>query len=55
MSPKDDIKAIDSIARKVGLTKGQRRLLHREIHGRNLTYKEIMEEAKETKIMYPKK
>jgi len=37
MSPKKDIKAINSIVKKVGLSPAQRDLLHDRIHGENLT------------------
>jgi len=55
MSPKDDIKAIDSIAKKVGLSRAQREILHDRIHGQGYTYREILECAEEVKQDYPNK
>jgi len=55
MSPKDDIKAINSIVKKVGLSEAQRDILHDRIHHQGLTYKEILECAKEVKQDYPNK
>jgi hypothetical protein len=49
MSPKKDIKAIDSIVKKVGLSAAQRDMLHDEIHHQNLTYREIEQCAREVK------
>lgn len=55
MSPKKDIKAINSIVKKVGLSPAQRDLLHDRIHGENLTYREIERCAREVKEDYPNK
>jgi len=55
MGRKKDIKQIDAIVREVGLTKGQRRILHEAISGRQLSYQEILEEAREVKELYPNK
>ena len=55
MSPGDDIKAIDSIVKKVGLTEGQRDILHDEIHDKHLSYREILEIARDVKQEYPNK
>lgn len=50
---KPDIKAIDAIQREVGLSNKQRELLHEEITGRNLSYKEIKDIAQSIKKNYP--
>jgi hypothetical protein len=55
MVRKDDIRLVDTVARKVGLSKEQRRLLHRAIAGQYLKYGEILEEAKMIKRAYPRK
>lgn len=55
MTRKQDIKLIDRIVKEEKLTKGQRRLLHEEITGQNLTEQEIREAAREIKKLYPKK
>ena len=55
MARKADIKAIDRIVNEVGLTKGQRRLLHDEITGQNYSLEEIREIALEIKELYPNK
>ena len=55
MVRKRDTKQIDYIARKIGLSREQRRLLHAEITGRNLTHKEIVDKAREVKQLYPGK
>jgi len=55
MGPKDDVKAIDSIVKKVGLTEGQRDILHDEIHDQHLSYCEIRETARDVKREYPNK
>ncbi len=52
---KDDIKEIDRIVREEGLTRGQRRLLHEEITGQNLSLEEIRAIAREIKELYPNK
>ncbi|MBN1554197.1 MAG: hypothetical protein JXA11_05595 [Phycisphaerae bacterium] len=44
---------IDQVVREVGLSRGQRRLLHDEIHGRRLTYREIKTLAKDILREYP--
>jgi hypothetical protein len=54
MVRKDDIRLVDTVARKVGLSK-ERRLLHRAIAGQYLKYGEILEEAKMIKRAYPRK
>ena len=53
--PKDDIKQIDRILREEGLTRGQRRLLHDEITGQQLSLEEIRQIAREIKELYPNK
>lgn len=55
MSPKDDIKAIDSIVKKLGLSEAQRDILHDVIHHERLTYREILEAAREVKRDFPNK
>ena len=55
MVRKDDIKQMDSIVRKLGLTQDQREFLHRAIRGENLTYREILEVARQLKQEYPRK
>ena len=55
MVRKNDIKLIDTIVRIVGLTRGQRRLLHDEISGRDLNYRQILQEAKDIKRRFPRK
>ena len=55
MSPKKDIKAIDLIVNKVGLSDAQRDILHELIHGENMTYREIEQCAREVKQDYPNK
>jgi len=52
---KKDIKEIDRIVREEGLSREQRRLLHEEITGRDLTLDEIREIAREIKELYPNK
>ena len=52
---KADIKAIDEIVKRVGMTRPQRRLLHDDITGMNYTLEEILEIAKLIKEMYPNK
>ncbi len=52
---KADIKEIDRIVREEGLTKGQRRLLHDEISGQQLSLEEIRRIAREIKELYPNK
>src|SRR4051794_20782300 len=52
---KADIKAIDRIVREEGLSRGQRRLLHDEITGRQLTLEEIRQIARDIKELYPNK
>ena len=55
MVRKDDIRLVDAIVRRAGLSKEQRKLLHRLITGENLTYREVLEQAKAIKQMYPRK
>lgn len=52
---KTDIKEIDRIVREEGLSREQRRLLHEEISGRQLSLEEIRAIAREIKQLYPKK
>jgi hypothetical protein len=55
MTRKADIKLIDRVQKMVGLSRGQRRILHDEITGRRLTFREILSEAREIKRRYPGK
>jgi hypothetical protein len=55
MVRKDDTRQVDSIARKLKLSREQRRLLHDEIHGRSLTYREILEEAEQILRDHPER
>jgi hypothetical protein len=52
---KADIKAIDRVVQEEGLSREQRRLLHEEITGRQLSLDEIREIAREIKALYPRK
>ena len=52
---KGALKEIDRIVREEGLTKGQRRLLHEEISGQQLSLEEIRRIAREIKELYPNK
>lgn len=52
---KADIRAIDRIVQEEGLTREQRRLLHNEITGRQLTLEETRQIAREIKQLYPNK
>jgi hypothetical protein len=52
---KKDIKEIDRIVKEEGLSKGQRRLLHEEITGQQLSLEEIREIARQIKELYPNK
>jgi hypothetical protein len=52
---KADIRAIDRIVREEGLSREQRRLLHEEISGQNLSLEEIRLVATEIKERYPNK
>jgi len=54
MARKTDIKQIDRIVEKTGLSKAQRRILHDEITGQDLTLDEILEIAKEIAQKIPK-
>ncbi|MFP4139276.1 MAG: hypothetical protein ACOCVI_00805 [Planctomycetota bacterium] len=55
MVRKRDIKMIDEVVHRLGLSRQQRRLLHRQITGRKLTYREIVEEARDVLRDFPKK
>lgn len=55
MPRKPDIKAIDRIVKEVGLTRGQRRLLHDAITGQGLSLEEIRQMAEFIKVHYPNK
>jgi hypothetical protein len=53
MTRKRDIKQIDAVVRKLKLSKEQRQLLHQVIHGENLTFRELLEVAREIQEDYP--
>ncbi len=55
MQCRDDIRKIDRIVKEEGLSKEQRRLLHDEITGQDLSLDEIREIAREIKELYPNK
>ena len=55
MPRKKDIKLIDRIVKEEGLSRGQRRLLHKEFSGRKLSRQEIRALAREIKELYPHK
>jgi hypothetical protein len=55
MAKKRDIKLVDDIVRKLRLSQEQRNLLHRAVNKQNLTYREILEEAKGILEDYPNK
>ncbi len=55
MVRKDDIKLIDAVVKAAGLTKEQRKLPHRAISGEQLSYREILEEAKAIQRDFPGK
>lgn len=50
---KEDIRQIDRIVREEGLSREQRRMLHDEISGQNLSLDEIRAIAREIKELYP--
>jgi hypothetical protein len=58
MVRKGDIKLVDEIARRVGLSDDQRELLHEEFRRyylEDLTYREILELARQIKQDFPNK
>ena len=55
MPRKDDIREIDRIVKEEGLSREQRRMLHDEISGQELSLDEIREIAREIKDLYPNK
>ncbi len=55
MTRKRDTRQIDSVVRRVGLSSEQRRLLHDEIAGRDLRYRQILDLARQIKKLYPRK
>jgi hypothetical protein len=55
MTRKRDIKLVDAITKKLRLSMAQRRLLHRDITGRRLSFREIEEIAREIKQDFPNK
>ncbi|MDD4889092.1 MAG: hypothetical protein PHU85_04115 [Phycisphaerae bacterium] len=55
MVRKNDIRLIDTVVRIAGLSREQRRLLHREISGQDLSYRQILEQARDIKKQYPRK
>jgi hypothetical protein len=50
---KADIRQIDRIVREEGLSREQRRMLHEEITGQQLSLEKIREIAKQIKELYP--
>lgn len=52
---KRDIKEIDRIVSEEGLSREQRRHLHDEISGQDLSLEEIRDIAREIKTLYPNK
>jgi hypothetical protein len=55
MPRKRDLGQIDRVIKKIGLTRGQRELLHRAISKKHLSLDEIKELAKQIKEIYPNK
>jgi ATP phosphoribosyltransferase regulatory subunit HisZ len=55
MVRKDDIRQVDSVVRKLKLSKEQRKLLHRAIGREELTYRELLELAKAILEDFPRK
>lgn len=55
MTRKPDTKLVDAIVAKVGLSPAQRRHLHDEIHNQGLSFREILEEARQIKRELPGK
>jgi hypothetical protein len=55
MATKPDIREIDRIVKEEGLLRGQRRLLHEEISGQNLSLEDIRRIAREIKKLHPNK
>jgi hypothetical protein len=55
LGTKSDIKKIDYIVDKLGLSREQRRILHDEITGQHYSLKEIEEIAKQIKDNFPNK
>jgi hypothetical protein len=55
MPRKPDIKEIDRIVKDVGLSRGQRRMLHDATAGQGLSLEEIRDIAKFIKAHYPNK
>jgi uncharacterized membrane protein YebE (DUF533 family) len=54
MARKSDIKQIDRIVKEVGLNRNQRRLLHDEITGQDLSLDEIADIARDIALRIPK-
>ena len=55
MAKKPDIKYIDYLQDKYGLSDAQREILHEEITGQNLSKQEIEQIAIDIKTSYPNK
>jgi hemolysin activation/secretion protein len=55
MAKKSDIRKIDWLVKKYGLSLNQREILHEEITGQSLSLEEIEEIAKQIKKLYPNK
>jgi hypothetical protein len=55
MGKKKDIKFIDYLQRKFGLSDDQREILHDEITGKNLSKRDITKFARNIKRQFPNK
>jgi hypothetical protein len=55
MARKQDIRDIDRIVKEEDLSREQRRMLHDEITGQQLSLEEIREIARQIKELYPNK
>ena len=55
MTSKRDIRQVNAVVRKLRLSKEQRRLLHEELRGQDLTHAEILERARDIRRDYPGK
>lgn len=55
MSRKRDIKLVDEVARRLKLSKEQRRLLHLVVTGQGFGFREIEEIGRDIKQDYPNK
>ena len=55
MSKKEDNRFIDWVCDDQRLSPGQRKLLHERITGQRMSKREILEEAREVRELYPNK